>query len=119
MGFQSMLFLTPPKIHDFKSPSPSPLLDIMQSLNDILSSEEEKQKILDPELIKLLDVTPVRPIEQETKKFEAKKSSRNISNLFCSNKQSEGEGKNRNDEKKTIELKKVPGRQPFYPQNYQ
>ena len=112
-GFQSMLFLTPPKIHDFKSPSPSPspLLDIMQSLNDILSSEEEKRKVLDPELIKLLDGTPV---QTTSKKFEAKKSSRNISNLFWT----EEETKNGISRSDVIELKKVPGRQPFYPQNY-
>ncbi len=41
-GFQSMLFLTPPKINETKYSSPSPLIDIMQSLNDILSTDEEK-----------------------------------------------------------------------------
>ena len=44
-GFQSMLLITPPKIHEFKSPSPSPspLLDIMHSLNNMLSDDDEKK----------------------------------------------------------------------------
>ena len=68
-----MLFITPPKLYDFKSPSPSPLIDIMQSLNDILSTEEEKRKMLDPELIRLLDGTPVQQPAPDIKKFEPKK----------------------------------------------
>ena len=42
-GFQSMLFITPPKLHDMHSPaaSPSPLLDIMHSLNSLISDDEE------------------------------------------------------------------------------
>ena len=44
-GFQSMLFITPPKLHDVHSPvaSPSPLLDIMNSLNNLLSDDEERK----------------------------------------------------------------------------
>ena len=73
-GFQSMLFITPPKLHEFKSPSPSPspILDIMQSLNDLLADDEERKKFLHPELIKLLDGTPIQnPVP--TKQFVAKK----------------------------------------------
>lgn len=79
-----MLFITPPKIHDIRSPSPSPspLIDIMQSLNNLLSDDEERNKILDKELIKLLDGTPVQPQSQEIKQFVPMKSSRNISMLF-------------------------------------
>ncbi|CAI2367263.1 unnamed protein product [Moneuplotes crassus] len=81
-GFQSMLFLTPPKINEMKSSSPSPLIDIMKSLNDILSTDEEKKKVLHPDLIKLLEVTPIQLKDSGPKTFEAKKSSRNISSLF-------------------------------------
>lgn len=66
-----MLFATPPKIDDFRSPSPSPspLIDIMNSLNDILSNEDEKRKFLDPELIRLLDGTPVQQVIIYTSPF--------------------------------------------------
>ena len=117
-GFQSMLFITPPKIYDFKSPSPSPLIDIMQSLNDILSTEEEKRKMLDPELIKLLDGTPVQQPCPDVKKFEPKKWSRNISSLFSNENQSKVSINQKYSQKKTAELKNDPERQPFYPQNY-
>lgn len=117
-GFQSMLFITPPKLYDFKSPSPSPLIDIMQSLNDILSTEEEKRKMLDPELIKLLDGTPVQQPVSDIKKFEPKKWSRNISSLFSNENQSKVSISKKYSQKKTGELKNDPERQPFYPQNY-
>ena len=44
-GFQSMLFITPPKLNDLQSPaiSPSPLIDIMHSLNNLLPDEEERK----------------------------------------------------------------------------
>lgn len=44
-GFQSMLFITPPKLHDIQSPiaSPSPLLDIMHSLNSLIIDDEERK----------------------------------------------------------------------------
>lgn len=44
-GFQSILFITPPKINDFQSPavSPSPLIDIMHSLNNLLPDDEERK----------------------------------------------------------------------------
>lgn len=115
-----MLFITPPKIHDFQSPSPSPspLLDIMQSLNDILSTEEEKKKVLDPELIKLLDGTPVQPQTTEVKKFEAKKCSRNISNLFTENKSQKVPVNRKFSNVSVGELENDPHKKPFYPQNY-
>ena len=43
--FQSKLFITPPKINglDSKSPSPSPLLDVMNSLNNLLEDDNERK----------------------------------------------------------------------------
>jgi hypothetical protein len=82
-----MLFITPPKINGSEdwSPSPSPLLDVMHSLNTLLDDDAHK-KILDRELIKLLEGTPVqKPQQPGIKKFTAKKCSRNISEMFSQN----------------------------------
>lgn len=115
-----MLFITPPKIHDFKSPSPSPspLLDIMHSLNNILSDEDEKKKVLDGELIKLLDGTPVQPTQPESKKFVPMKSSRNISNMFSDDKPQKPQVSHKHFSYSKTELSNVAGTQPFYPSNY-
>lgn len=114
--FQSMLFATPPKVDDFKSPSPSPspLIDIMQSLNDILPNEEEKHKLLLPELIKLLDSTHQH---HESKQFVPKKCSRNISSMFSENKPPKVSISQKYSQGKSSELSSN-GTQPFYPQNY-
>lgn len=114
--FQSMLFATPPKVDDFNSPSPSPspLIDIMQSLNDILPNEEEKHKLLLPELIKLLDSTHQH---HESKQFVPKKSSRNISTMFSENKPPKVSISQKYSQGKSSELSSN-GTQPFYPQNY-
>lgn len=111
-----MLFATPPKVDDFNSPSPSPspLIDIMQSLNDILPNEEEKHKLLLPELIKLLDSTHQH---HESKQFVPKKSSRNISTMFSENKPPKVSISQKYSQGKSSELSSN-GTQPFYPQNY-
>jgi hypothetical protein len=114
-----MLFITPPKLHEFKSPSPSPspILDIMQSLNDLLSDEEERKKFLHPELIKLLDGTPIQnPIP--VKQFVAKKWSRNISNLFSEDKQPKVSITQKYSQPNSGQLNAVESIKPFYPQNY-
>ena len=87
-GFQSMLFITPPKIHEISSPSPSPLIDIMQSINHLLS-DEDQNKMIDNQIMKLLEATPVQCQETEIKQFIPKKSSRNISMLFWDSKNKE------------------------------
>jgi len=114
-----MLFLTPPKIHDFKSPSPSPspLLDIMQSLNDMLADEEVRKKMLDPELIKLLDGTPVQA-SSPIKQFVATKSSRNISDLFSQEKTLKISVPEKTQKIVKGQLSKVDNSKAFYPQNY-
>lgn len=71
-----MLFITPPKLSDFcsPSPSPSPLLDVMNSLNSLLEDDSERKKLLDNELLKLLEGTPVQKVQPvEPKKFTVKK----------------------------------------------
>lgn len=118
--FQSMLFLTPPKIHDLKSPepSPSPLIGIMQSLTDMLADDEEKIKAIYPELIKLLENTPVQQLQPQGKQFVPKKSSRNISTLFWEEKQPKASINQKFSQSKTVELPSSSCSQPFYPTNY-
>ncbi len=79
-GFQSMLFLTPPKIDSMSPPIQSPLLEVMDNLNSLLQEEEEgKIILLDKELLKLLDGTPQQQKDMLANKwFEPKKSGRNI-----------------------------------------
>lgn len=118
--FHSMLFLTPPKIHDLKSPepSPSPLIGIMQSLTDMLADDEEKIKAIYPELIKLLENTPVQQLQPQVKQFVPKKSSRNISTLFCEEKQPKTSVAPKFSQSKTVELPSTSCSQPFYPTSY-
>ena len=84
-GFQSMLFLTPPKLVDNPlNPNQSPLVEIMDNVNQLITEEDEaKEILLDKELLQLLNCTPQEQKEKlGIKQFVPKKSSRNITESF-------------------------------------
>ena len=83
-GFESILFLTPPKLNGSGHPSQSPLIEITDNVNTLLTQNDDtKEILLDKDLLRLLNGTPQ---EQKQilgiKQFIPKKSGRNISQSF-------------------------------------